>query len=238
MKPIKLLAWVFFSLAAASLVLPMLCIVIHWLAGPCPSPSIQLPVDPTLVGVDGCQRVLVYSSHYERLQVFDSDGGFVRGWFVKAGGRFSRFGASGSTVTFVYPTDVEIQWDMFGQAVQTTQKKGAYKENAIRSPGIVYCAEGIDCSKYRLRHRLLWASVTVLDSAGKERVLVRQPFPIAMIRIPSPAVFWALAGIVLLGVRRMIIRRRATADLSRVNRDRHLLPGNGEQVKQVGTVRE
>ncbi len=210
MKTIRVFAWIFIATAGASFAMPIVCISMNWLAGPCQSESIELPIDPTFVGVDALHRVLIYSSHYERMEIFDSEGRFIRGWFMKSGGRLGRFDSSGSVITVIYSTDDEIDFDLYGKVIKKVHRKGSYLENVNRSPGIISCADEVDCSRYRLRHRLFWASVAVVEPDSQERVLLKEPLPIVLIRIPSPAVLWALMGITLLGVHRSIARRRTT----------------------------
>ncbi len=182
--------------AAAGFCLLLASLFMHGAFGPCISSRVELPNEPVFVAVDVQGRLFVYSQHYQRMQVYSPEGRFLIGWFMRPNGIVRGFDSADASVLVVFPDDLEVAYSVNGQILRQVHQPGLYSSTPIPA-GFFICAEGIGCSRYRVAHRILWSRVFRTDIDG-EHLIVGQPLPIAVIRLPIPCLLWAVLGMVLI----------------------------------------
>ena len=187
----KVLAVALIATGAAGFCMALACGALHWAVGPCISSWLELPTDPVFAAVDGQGRIFVYSPNYQRMQVYSPDGGFLIGWFMWPNGYVTGFNSANSSITVVYRDDTTIEFNVEGRVLNQEKQPGMYSSGA-RWREFFVCADGIDCTRFQLKHRLAWPQITRTDAEG-ERVIVGQPLPISLISVPFPCVLVGLS---------------------------------------------
>lgn len=199
------LAVALIGLGAAGFCLPVAAGTLHWIAGPCASSSFELPNDPALVAVDGEGRIFACSPHYQRMQVYSPGGDFLRGWFMRSDAYVSSFDPARASITVVYLDDTELEFDVYGHILRQVHVPGTFAANWANHRGFFACADGVDCTRYHLKHHSAWAQIARTDADG-ERLVVGQPLPISVIRMPFPSFLYVVLGMLLLPLRRHLLR--------------------------------
>ncbi len=175
------------------------------------------------IAVDSDGNIYCGTWYYSRVQVYDSEGNYIRGTFVdSAGGAFRikinrndelevatarndklyRFGKEGTLVTEL--SDAHHYFDEFGEIGETQYHDKS--QNAT----------------YQIRWSLLSAYVVKKSASRDTKVIVRTPFHKWLFQGPNPAWFFLLVGALMFAC---VSKRplKHILGIDRIDKDRHLL---------------
>ena len=183
----------------------------------------ELPLgDLKGIAVDSDGNIYCGTQYYSRVQVYDSEGHYIRGTFVdSAGGAFRirinqndelevatarndklyRFGKDGTLVNEL--SDVHHYYGEFGEMGETQ------------------CYDGRQNTTYRIRWSPLGSYIDKKGVSGKTKVIVRIPFYKWLFQGPYPAWCFAMAGAPLYGCTKKHPLNYLLG-LDRIDRDKHL----------------
>ena len=161
---------------------------------PMPASKCLFPLSsPDKIVIDNKGQIYCVSRFYNRLQVFDPRGQFIRGWFVNLpAGKYS------------ISIDIEGNVCLFAK----NNKKGyKYSSNGkqIGEMGNPYYAENDHFEQlmktesslgdtYNIQNPFLFPEIIKTSESGRESLLYRQPFGLWLVTMPIPSLvfFWLL----------------------------------------------
>ncbi|MHC4713418.1 MAG: NHL repeat-containing protein [Planctomycetota bacterium] len=149
------------------------------------------------VAVDNHGRIYCGLQFYSRIQVYDADGRFLRGWFLDAaGGVFRlRISKSGQLEVATVRNDMLYTYNADGELVEKrTQAGHLYGEFGAESE---YLATGPDGAEYRAKG-FPWPRIVKRDASGASHTVVSVPIHLWFMMGPLPAWGFSAIGIVLL----------------------------------------
>ena len=159
-----------------------------------PLQSVEFPLgDVQDIAVDREGNILVALGFYGRIQLYDSEGRFKRGWPADAGGGSFTVAFRNADVVASYANRRRstFLFDLTGKRLAETSEPSPPDHRgapSIRTP---------DGSTLRLRNRLLWPAV-VREKDGVTSTVVAGPWYLRPVTGPVPACFLVLAGILLI----------------------------------------
>ena len=183
----------------------------------------ELPLgDLQGIAVDSDGNIYCGVQYYSRVQVYDSEGNYIRGTFIdSAGGAFRirinpddqlevatarndklyRFGKGGTLLTEL--SDVGYYFQEFGKSSETQYHD--VRQNAT----------------YQIRWSFLGAYVVKKSASGERKVIVKTPFHKWLFQGPSPAwFFWMIAVLIYACMNKHSLKHILGID--RIDKDRHL----------------
>lgn len=170
------------------------------------SSNTQLPLgDLQSVALDSQGRIYCGLGFYSRIQVYDNQGRFLRGWWVDAGGGMLRFHvAEGDRLEVeAVRRDRVFTFDPNGHLIESNQETETQREVFDRRDQLA--AADARGRTFAIRNRLFWPHVVREDQAGQTTV-VSTPWYLWPIMGPFPAWIFCAVGIVTLGI--TAVRRR------------------------------
>ena len=151
------------------------------------------------IAVDSHGNLYCGINFYSRIQVYSSEGEFIRGWFLDAGGGVFRIkiddedrlhaGTARGDYYYIFSTEGELlsAREMSPKEEERIFGKTYYSPVSDRNGNI-----------YGIKKSLLLPGVIKTDARGQESTVVSDPFILWFIKGPFPAWLW-LAGAILLG---------------------------------------
>ena len=176
----------------------------EWLSG-----RVELPLgDLSGIAVDGQGRIYCGSPFYGRVQVYDADGRFLRGWFVDAGGGAFRLRVSPADELEVAAPrgSMYFRFDAEGNVLEEEADVPDYFVQ-FGEEGERRCRD-VEGNTYTICWALLFPHIVRQSPDGTRATVVSTPAHNWIIMGPFPAwLLWA-AGIVLLVVTNAWFRRQ------------------------------
>ncbi len=164
------------------------------------SSKLQLPLgELQAVAVDSEGRIYCASSFYKRLQVYDDQGNFLRGWFVPYLAKYSLSLKMDSANRIHVATKVgqrrgSMIFDSQGNLFETTRNSGIFADSDKESNLEVCDSKG---NIYKIQSSVLFPRVVKIDPSGKELVLISDTLNLWLIKAGFPAfAFLMLTGII------------------------------------------
>jgi len=164
------------------------------------TPETQLPLgDLHCIALDSQGRIYCGLGFYSRVQVYDSQGRFLRGWQVDAGGGMLRMNMTEDDRLEVEAgrRDRVFTFDPNGSVLESHQMTAVQRESFDRMDQLV--ATDSLGRTFAVRSQLFWPRVVREDQAGRTTV-VSMPWYLWPIMGPFPAWGFAFAGILALGL--------------------------------------
>ena len=179
------------------------------------SSVIQFPIH--YVGslwVDAQGRIYSCDITYERLQIYDKQGAFIRGWFTQ-GKHIVGVNLDEGTVHLVASDDRNWKYDLFGRPVDKWKEKGSYLETRSRQPkqGDLILVAYIDSygNVWRYRPRFGGSHIVKSMPDGTEISVVKSPLYLWAIAFPFPAFTYMAVPAVIWAIGEARKKRRAKA---------------------------
>ena len=158
------------------------------------SSQIRFPLaHPEGLAVDSQGRVYCISSFYNRLQVFDANGSFVRGWFVNIPNSAHHLTIDPNTEhvrVAIQKTGVNFFFDIDGRLVGKKIRKDYLDEFGAKSP---IKAEGVLGNSYMIKHAFLFPRIVRRNPDGRESVIAKDPFGLWLVAMPLPGFAFLVA---------------------------------------------
>lgn len=160
---------------------------------PLVSNKVRLPLSqPFWIAVDSTGLIYVIEQYVPRVQVYEPDGKFVRGWFVQV------YVASGLEIDdndhlhIITSTGTNPVYDKYGRVLEVikgptwTDKFGSYFWSTQDRFGNTY--------KIRKYPFLYSAKISKISPSGEESVAIADPFPLCFLAWPTPGMALAFLG--------------------------------------------
>lgn len=158
--------------------------------------SVELPLGPIEgIAVDGKNQVYVANSFLDRVQIYDPNGGFVRGWFFDASGGSYRFRVNDLQQVEIAATRKRTldTYDEFGSRLSTVRDESAF----TRLPKIE-SAKAPDGTSWDALDTFLFPHVVGFRPGLKESVHIRIYWYHWLLMGPLPAWGFIFTGILIL----------------------------------------
>ncbi len=173
------------------------------------SSSIEFPLgSKELLSVDKEGHICYHSKHYMRLEIYDRNGDFVRGWFVPSG-YTARIDPSGDFIRAIDVWDDNIIYDFSGKILKKYNEKGSSDILTTWSRETPKDGEG---NTYILAKREWRTKIARVDPNGNLTVVVREPNHLCLIRIPFPVFAYMYASAILLFLSEVVLKKRKTKE--------------------------
>jgi hypothetical protein len=149
--------------------------------------------EPEGIAVDD-EHIVVRSTFYERIQVYDREGNFQKGWFCpKVKGAHLLIDEQGRIQLAGY----ENEWffDFEGNLLSKVSKE--YDFDGFQERFGVYkdwVTEDRQSNTYRISHPHLWPQLHRIDSNGVETILISTPWYLWFLNGPAPSWLTGAAG--------------------------------------------
>ena len=206
-----LLAAFFLVLGGIGFFLGLPCAV-GWLDG---LPQwIEFPLgEPEGIAVDAAGRVYLGLQFYHRVQVYDAEGRFLRGFFVNSGGGVFRIRINSEGRLDVAATrgnsltTYELDGTEVAREVDPTHRRHYYSEFGEEMQRRAAAPHG---TEYHLVSGLLFPRVDQVELSGDRRTVIRTDAARWFLKGPFPAgLFWGLGIAALIGLRALAGKRVA-----------------------------
>lgn len=143
------------------------------------------------------EHIVVRSTFYERIQVYDKEGNFQIGWFCpKLKGTHLLIDEQGRILLAGYVN--EWLFDFEGNLLSTVSKEydfdGFHNKYGIYKDWIT---EDLQSNTYRISHPHLWPKVHKITPDGDDTVLISHPWYLWFLNGPAPAWLTGAAGMLL-----------------------------------------
>lgn len=172
------------------------------------SSNTQLPLgDLHCIAVDSQGRIYCGLGFYSRIQVYDDQGRFLRGWWIDATGRLRLHMAEGDRLEVeAIRRDRIFTFDPNGTLIESRQETEAQREDFDRRDQLpVADARG---RTFAVRSKLFWPRVVREDQAGRTTI-ISMPWYLWPIMGPLPAWLFFFVGILLLGLTNILRQMRS-----------------------------
>ena len=158
------------------------------------------------IAVDGKGRVFCFSRLYNRLQVYDAAGNFLRGWFVDIPtGAFRILVDEQDSIRLASKrSGWNFFFDAHGHLVDKTKRSDFTKEFGWKSPTKVSDSLG---NSYKIQSGKIWSKVIKTTPSGAEVELVSDPCRLRLVTAPVPAVPLSAVLLVLQGMVAQLYKR-------------------------------
>lgn len=161
---------------------------------PWTTPSTEMPLGSVeSIAVDDQGRIYLALGFYNRVQQYDPDGHFLRGWFIHAGKPGMSINIVDNTIE-VYARSLGVVYIYDAEGELLAQRD--VDSLPTRLPGL----EAIDTqgNRYVMRWRSVYPSVKRFDPTGKESTIISIPWYVWCWMGPFPAIGYAAIGVPIL----------------------------------------
>ena len=178
MVPIKriinLLLWLTFTLGLIGFSLPFVCAGLSYAGINAVSSNVRFPLGTVSgFGVDKNGNIACFSGDHHRLQVFNNEGHFIKGWFVYGLFRVGQIKIDDNDrIHFVTSEDKEFIFDVNGNILGESKEDGIYEELYQTR----FRVHKDDSGNFYKIHRKLRTHIVKTDSLRNTSVIVRDPF--------------------------------------------------------------
>lgn len=176
-----------------------------WLAGALIVTGTWVPAEQTELPLSGLCDIAITPTGtiycavpwYARIQMYDADGEFLRGWHVDAGGGIFDVQptAQGKLQAATLRNDRLYTFDPTGRLL--SQDAAAPGTQPLDGSGEGGDAEG---NRYRRATPFFWPRAVRTGPDGTSRTLIASPFLLWLVSWPFPAVAWLAAGLGLVAI--------------------------------------
>lgn len=150
--------------------------------------------------VDADGRIYCGTSNYQRVQVYEPDGTYVRGWFVGAGGGDFSVAISAAGTVEVATARGRFLEEYSPDAVLLSRRRlGILEEEEFPHPKRIPVPGRPACSLI-LVSSVFHPGVKRECQSGEEEWIVRNPLRLWPLSAPFPALAYVLVGLVLLRI--------------------------------------
>lgn len=152
------------------------------------------------IAIDDTGFIYCYSYEYNRIQLFDANGQFLRGWFVDIphGEGLIMMDEDDNLRIASKSNKMNYYYDSQGQLMKKSPLHDWAGEYRLSS---FYEARDRYGNTYKPRHSLLYSGVDKIMPGGDQLLLIRQPFGLWLINAPSPVMLFLLMSVLLCALR-------------------------------------
>jgi hypothetical protein len=156
------------------------------------------------IAIDGHNRIYCCLFFYSRIQVYDQQGNFLRGWYIKWAGRGSfRMKVDDRDHIHIATPQNYMYYVYNAEGVLLKEEKvGTYKgfgENKHQ-------CRGIDGNIYTIKKSYLFPKIIKTAPTEQSIEIITTPFHLWFIMGPFPAGLFAIVGLVIVGLTSSILR--------------------------------
>jgi hypothetical protein len=183
----------------------------------------ELPLgDLKGIAVDSDGNIYCGTQYYSRVQVYDSEGHYIRGKFVdSAGGAFRiRINPNNELEVATARNDKLYRFGKDGTLVTELSDVGYYFSEFGKSGETQYYDEKQNVT-YQIRWSLLGAYVVKKSASGERKVIVKTPFHKWLFQGPNPAWFFLMVGILMFACTEKHFLNHLLG-LDRIDKDKHI----------------
>ena len=199
LKLVRYASYIFFLYSVGMLAFGFLCTVASSLNMRFASQKARFPLSQVeWIQIDNDGSVYCMSFSYFRMQVYNSDGEFQRGWFMpRLKGSYRVSLTEQGEILYGNENDVEYVFDGHGNQIPS-------KEDYVLSPLPPKSTRYVDenGSIYELRHSLFRPMIVKTDKDGNEVPLVKDPLGLWVHGMPLPGMGFLILSVafILFGV--------------------------------------
>lgn len=157
------------------------------------------------VVVDASGHLYCYDPTYLRLQVYDENGTFCRGWFT-ANGRIVGIDSAEGTIHMLSDEDVHRLYTLDGHEVRRWTEKGSMRKLLAKGTLPVFSGRGEDGKEYQVDTNMLYTVISSVDANHKKTVIVKDSWYLWAIRFPIPCWLYVFVPAAILATIRALHR--------------------------------
>lgn len=147
------------------------------------------------IAVDGDGRTYLAIPFYQRIQVYDNKGVFLRSWFIKsAGGEYDIWADENILHVLVSRTDMHFVMSSEGEVLRSSVVSSFDEWRTLHDKGSKKTHKDANGNLYSLEESWWFPRVVKTDPRGDVTVLISDPFHRWLIKAPFPAWLVALWG--------------------------------------------
>ncbi len=147
--------------------------------------------------VDEEGSIYCYTGAYHRMQIFDSDGSLLKGWFVKAG-RGGQIQIKDNQIHFASIDDKYFIFDMFGNVVTQSKDNDAYNR-LYKIARKEDRRDGSD-NTYKLKNTLVNTRIFKFSPSGERSLVLTDPLYLWFFRLLLPCSLFCLPFGIWIGI--------------------------------------
>jgi hypothetical protein len=172
-------------------------------------PKVQFPMG-NLNGITVDKKGYIYLGvpGYSRIQQYNSEGDFLKGWFINAGGGVFNVWADHSDNIHVRTarTDAHLIFNEDGQLLKTTKIASLEEDEYLAQQASGLRAKDALGNTYSIEN-LKWSpKVVKINPKGKESILIKDPAYFSLFRHPQPLFSVAFAGLIMSAIIGIIVK--------------------------------
>ncbi len=177
------------------------------------SDRVQFPTSleyPECLNIDNEGRFYCYTRSSQRLQIFDSEGKFLIGWFVRSPNRIEVEKDTGQ-VTIIDWKGIQYTFDSDGKLLQKTEIEG-FEYNKLSQPeDNTYIHSDSKGNEYHYSKTFIVPYVTKVAPEGyTKKITIHEPFYVLFFKWPYPGMFLGILPIIVWSIQSVITKKKKT----------------------------
>lgn len=161
------------------------------------------------IAVDGVGRVYLAVQGYSRIQVYNSDGDFIKGWFVDTSGIFDIWIDDHDLLNVVMArTNSHALFDSDGRLLRIKEIASSEEFNTLTEKAGGLQDKDTLGNIYLIEDPKFLPAVVKITPAGKETVLIKDPIYFQSLCAPQPVLLFACGGLVMTAILGIVIKKK------------------------------
>jgi hypothetical protein len=176
--------------------IPIICHVLSNFGVEGVSSNIHFPLGkPRYLALDENGNIYCFSDLYNRLQIYDKTGQFIRGWFLPSN-NFLFVDPNDETLNVITSEDSHLVYDMYGNLINTLkEEKGYYRLNYLSYAKKE--ARDSQTNTYKFESVIFSTKITKISPDGKKTTVISEPLLMWLLRTPFPVFLYIIVPLLV-----------------------------------------
>ena len=198
------------------------------------------------ITVDSKNRIYLTVETYDRVQVYSSQGDFLKGWFVNTQGGTLDIWIEGDNFVHVRSRRANIHqgFDLNGQLLERERISSREEYESLSQSLDGLRTQDVFGNTYLIQSPKWFPRVIKISPGGHKSVLIKDPFHLWLLRSPQPVLLLGLVGLIMSLILGSIVRKKV--DFSSLvgvvaggrNEETHSKYAAGARIKQIPSRRQ
>lgn len=210
---IRCFAFLTLLLGAIGIITAFVCKGLSYIDMRMVSSVIQFPLgDIEDIAIDNQGKIICFCSDHYRLQVYNGNGNFYRGWFVNSSLRTARIYVDTDNCIHVATYyDKHYVFDVDGDMISESKQGGVYKEFADQSKNRINQDNRGNIYDYSIKG--LRSKIYQITPSGEKKTIISTPYYLWWLGVLFPSYFLVVFSIIILYVIRHWLRKVSPGNL-------------------------
>ena len=165
-------------------------------------------IDEIPIAVDNDGNIYSAITHYSRIQKYNKNGEFIKGWFVDTSGVFNIWVGDDRLHAILSRTHKHVVFDLNGKMIENINITDFNEESSLWEKAGKSVKKDLDGNIYLVENS---DNILKITPAGEKSVIIKNPFYLYLIKEPLPAFFLFIIGALMSFISGAIIKFKLNA---------------------------